>query len=226
MSIEVIGNRWASELAIQAGLEMNNGIIGNSIPFLAAALMLAGTVGGLATNSQSAEAANRPKGQAKVSHVTMTLFTDYQCPACKRFDSTLRGIRAKYGNRLKIVLRNYPLPIHKNAMVAARAAEAAALQGKLWPMHDQLYANQAAWIYSNDPIPTFVDFAKQLGLNTNKFAQDIKSSAVSGKVNTDVQAAMAQGVKGTPTAILNGATIAGAPIFKLDGYINDALNKS
>jgi protein-disulfide isomerase len=171
-------------------------------------------------------AANRPAAHAsaKAGQVTMTLFTDYQCPACRRFDSTLKSVRAKYGNRLHVVLRNYPLPMHKNAMVAAYAAEAAARQGKLWAMHDKLYDNQASWIYSDNPVPVFTDFAKSIGANPTKFASDMKSPAVTGKVASDMRAGRVVGVQGTPTVVLNGKTISGAILKNLDGIVNDTIN--
>jgi protein-disulfide isomerase len=153
----------------------------------------------------------------------LIVYSDYQCSACRKFNPILQAAKSKYGNRLQVILKNYPLPMHKNAMIAALAAESAGLQGKLWPMHDKLYSEQASWIYSADPVASFTQFAKSLNLNVPKFISDLRSGTVKGKVATDMRSAAALGLTETPTVFLNGKGIAAISLSKLDKQINESL---
>ena len=99
----------------------------------------------------------------------------------------------------------FPLTkIHKNALTAARAAEAARLQNKFWEMHDRLYRNQKAWADLDDPRPIFVSYARELGLNISQFQADMDSNRVEQAIVADIQKAAALGINGTPTIIIDG----------------------
>ncbi len=181
------------------------------------ALLLMGSAGAIiATQSNPAVAAQRAGSTA------LTIYTDYQCSTCKRFESTIKGLQAKYGSAISLRFRNFPLTKHRNGLAAAYAAEAAASQGKLSQMQDQLYANQAEWAYSSDPTGSFVQFAKSLDLDISKFTADLQSPSIRGKVASDISAANAAGIHETPTVVLNGRAIAGAELANLDQLLESA----
>src|SRR2546426_10756281 len=95
--------------------------------------------------------------------VTLEEFGDFQCPSCGTYYPELKKIEAEFGDKLRVIFREYPLmPMHEHALMAAQAVEAAGLQGKFWEMHDKLYENQAQWTPAKDLVPIFVDYAKQL----------------------------------------------------------------
>lgn len=94
--------------------------------------------------------------------------------------------------------------MHKHAGEAARAAEAAGLQGKFWQMHDLLFEKQNEWKDAPTARPNFLAYARTLGLNLEKFTQDIDSTVINNRVINDENAGVARGVTGTPTVFLNG----------------------
>lgn len=137
--------------------------------------------------------------------VTLVEFSDFQCPACLAVQVPLTQILKKYEGKVEFVYRYFPLvSIHKNAQMSAQAAEAAGLQGKFWEMHDRLFATQSVWEGIADPKETFVGYAKDLGLDSAKFAIDLVSQPVVDAVNADSLAATRYNLQGTPTFFVNG----------------------
>jgi protein-disulfide isomerase len=117
----------------------------------------------------------------------------------------LKDIEHEYGKQLQIVFHQFPLTkIHKNAMNAARAAEAARNQGKFWEMHDRLYRNQNTWKDLDDPRPVFIQYAQELGMNTDRFTRDLDSPEVEQRIAADMQKGTSVGVTGTPTVFIEG----------------------
>lgn len=140
--------------------------------------------------------------------VQLVEFGDYQCPACYAYYPVVKQAVDKYQDKILFQFRNFPLvQIHPNAMAAARAAEAAALQGKFWQMHDMLYQNQNNWSSSQSAASIFESYAQQLGLDMNQYKQDVNSAQVLATINADVKAAQALGATGTPVFVLNGKKI-------------------
>jgi protein-disulfide isomerase len=139
--------------------------------------------------------------------VTLIEFGDYQCPACGSYYPVVKQIASDFSGQLNLVFRDYPLSQHKNAYLAARAAEAAGLQGKFWEMHDMLYENQTAWAESNAAQDVFVQYGQTLGLNTDRFKTDMFSAAVKNKIDGDIQDGDQLAVNATPTFFLNGQMI-------------------
>jgi len=135
----------------------------------------------------------------KDAKVWLVEFSDFQCPACGQFYPAVKQLTEKYKDSLFFVYRNEPLPIHAMALPAARAAEAAGLQGKYWEMHDALFTGQAqlsdAFIASK---------AAELGLTMQTFTTDTQSSAVQKIIDTDVSLGDSIGINATPTFYLNG----------------------
>ena len=131
-------------------------------------------------------------------------YGDYQCPPCGLLYPELKKIEGEYGNQVQIVFHHFPLrTIHKNALAAAHAAEAARNQKKFWEMHDRLYRNQSAWVELEDPRPIFVSYARELGLNVEQFRSDMESNQVDQRISADIQRGAALGVTGTPTVFLD-----------------------
>jgi protein-disulfide isomerase len=137
--------------------------------------------------------------------VTLEEFGDYQCPPCGELHPTLKKLKSEFGPRLNFIFRNLPLTaLHKNALLAAQAAEAARVQNSFWEMHDLLYENQKLWSDDDDPKVFFINFAQNLGLEIPRFERDMNSEEVKMRIQADQDAAARQGIEGTPTILVNG----------------------
>ena len=117
----------------------------------------------------------------------------------------LKEIEHEYGDQLRVVFRHFPLTkIHKHAMMAAQAAEAARNQGKFSQMHDRLYGTQNGWKDLADARPTFIGYARELGLNVEHFSREMDSPEVQQRIASDMQRGSGVGVTGTPTVFIEG----------------------
>lgn len=189
----------------------------NYRPFLIIALVLLVAAAGTAlllrsnqrvdssrdANIESPEKAKKNSSADTV--VTLEEFGDYQCPPCGQLHPTLKKLKQEYGANLNFIFRNLPLTkIHKNALAAAQAAEAARIQNRFWEMHDLLYENQSLWKDDINPRSIFVQFAKDLGLNTWEFTRDLDGKQIQMRIEADADAAAKQGIDGTPTILING----------------------
>ncbi|HEX3698089.1 MAG TPA: thioredoxin domain-containing protein [Polyangia bacterium] len=147
------------------------------------------------------------KGAASAP-VTVLEFSDFQCPFCGRVTPTLKQIEDQYPGKVKIAFRNLPLPFHDKAHLAAEASLAANEQGKFWPYHDKLFANQQAL-----DRPSLEKYAEDMGLNMTKFRAALDSGKFKDKVDADAKDAAAVGATGTPTFFVNGSRLVGAQPF-------------
>lgn len=139
---------------------------------------------------------------------TLEEFGDFECPPCGLLHPVLKTMENEFGPRLRVIFREYPLvPTHPHALVAARSAEAAGLQGKFWEMHDLIFENQRTWHEQFDARPTFEGYAQKLGLDLERFKRDVNSQVVEQRIFQDGKRAHALGVKGTPTVFLNGREV-------------------
>jgi protein-disulfide isomerase len=137
--------------------------------------------------------------------VTLEEFGDYQCPPCGQLHPTLKKLKQEFGGNLSFVFRNLPLTsIHKNALLAAQAAEAARRQDRFWEMHDKLYESQDLWKDDINPRALFIKFAGDLGLDTASFARDLDDEQVRLRIEADADAAAKLGINGTPTVLIDG----------------------
>ena len=153
-------------------------------------------------------------------------FGDFECPPCGLLHPILEQMHAEFGDNLRITFREFPLvPTHQHAMAAASAAEAAGLQGKFWEMHKLLYDNQKTWHDQFDVRPTFEGYAKQIGLDVQRFQKDINGEAVAQRIFLDGKRGHSLGVKGTPTVFLNGREVPfeSLPAEKLRVLIQEQL---
>ena len=135
-------------------------------------------------------------------------FGDFECPPCGMFHPILEQMKAEFGDQLQITFREYPLvPTHQHAVAAASAAEAAGLQGRFWEMHDLIYEHQNDWKKEFDVRPIFENYAKQIGLDVERYNRDISSDVVAQRIFMDGKRGHSMGVKGTPTVFLNGREV-------------------
>lgn len=137
---------------------------------------------------------------------TLIEYTDFQCPACGAYYPILDQLSKEQGDKLRIVIRHYPLiQIHKNALPSARAAEAAGRQGKFWEMYDLLFANQEEWSEAADPVKSiFPAYAGRIGLDVEKFKADMADPSLDEKINQDRGTGNELKIAGTPSFFLNG----------------------
>jgi len=137
--------------------------------------------------------------------VKLEEFGDFECPPCGQFHPVLKKMHDEFGDRLQVTFREYPLTaMHPHAVSAASAAEAAGLQGKFWDMHHLLYDNQKAWHGQFDVRPTFEGYAKQIGIDVERFKREINSDLVARRITEDGKRARSLNVGGTPTLFMNG----------------------
>lgn len=140
--------------------------------------------------------------------VTFIEYGDLQCPACASYFPILQQVRDKYKGKITFQFRHFPLvALHPNALSAHRAAEAAGNQGKFWEMHDMMYQNQASWASSQNVASVFGGYAQTLGLNLDKFRQDVASSQTKAIIDADIAEGQKIGATATPTFVLNGQKI-------------------
>lgn len=135
------------------------------------------------------------------AEITLIEFTDYQCPFCQRhFNDTYGQIKSQYidTGKVKLVVRDYPLSFHPHAQKAAEASECAADQDKFWEMHDMLFQNGAAWSNLPDAVPTFKQYAADLGLDTGEFDSCLDGGTHAGEVAKDMADGSTAGISGTP----------------------------
>src|SRR6185436_17667290 len=157
-----------------------------------------------AAQNSPAEGLTRPNVKVS-SPVLLEEYGDYQCPPCGMLFPELKKIEAEYGDQVRFVFHHFPLEkMHKNALAAAHAAEAARLQGKFRQMHDLLYTNQNAWKDMPDPRTAFIAYARELGMNAERFVADMESPRVDQIVKADFQRGQSVGVTGTPTVFIEG----------------------
>jgi protein-disulfide isomerase len=153
--------------------------------------------------------------------VTMVEFSDFQCPYCSKAAQTTHKIKEKYSSKVRFVFRQFPLPFHDKAHVAAEAGLAANAQGKFWQMHDLMFANQGALDQES-----LEKYAKQVGLNGATFKKALDTKQYVGAVDADVKLGDQASVSGTPTLFLNGARVQDPTSFDgVSALIEAALKK-
>lgn len=135
-------------------------------------------------------------------------YSDLQCPACAAYQPLIKQLLAEHGSEFTFVYRHFPLrQIHKNAQIAAQAAEAAHKQGKFWEMEDKLFTNQKDWSEKGNAEEFFVGYAQEFGLNTDQFKTDLHSQEAKDKVNADYASGIQARVSSTPSFFLNGEKV-------------------
>ncbi len=158
----------------------------------------------------------------KDAKVTIVEFSDFQCPFCSKVNDTLYEISQMYGDKIKVVYKHFPLDsIHPVAQSAARATVCAQQQGmdKFWALHNKLFEN-----YRSLSAGRVKDFAKEIGVNTDKFNQCLTDPEVAERVQSDMSQGLALGVESTPAFFINGRFIKGAlPLEQFKKVIDEEL---
>lgn len=131
--------------------------------------------------------------------ITLVEYGDYQCPHCGRAYPIVKRIQAEMGDRMRFVFRDFPLEkAHPQALMAAVASEAAGRQGKFWEMHDMLFEHQKRLHHTG-----LVEHATALGLDIDRFEQDMNDEALAIRVKEEFYSGMRSGVNATPTFFIN-----------------------
>ena len=191
----VIGMMWLSEKASPSGVEST-----------------------IRPEMTQISASDRTRGPESAK-VTVVEYSDFECPACAAAAPIIKNLLSNYGDSVRFVYRHFPLPSHKNSEAAAYAAEAAGEQGKFFEMHDILFEKQAEWKTEGDPAVKFKEYAGLLGLDLNKFAEDMNSGKIKSKVSGDKATAFSARINATPTFFVNGRTIVGINPEKIKNEI-------
>ena len=146
---------------------------------------------------------NQPSNGKPSAPVTVVMFTDFQCPACAGVHPVLQKVLAEYGDKIRFVVRDFPLTnIHENAFRAALAANAAHAQGKFFEYTEVLYKNQNAL-----DAASLKKYAREAGLNQKQFDLDLGNEKFAAEVRQDIADGKIYGITGTPTIFVNGVKI-------------------
>src|SRR5438477_2217172 len=168
------------------------------------------------------EPGGRPVIRSNKAKVTIVEWSDFQCPFCSRVEPTLKQILEIYKDDVRIVWRNEPLSFHPNALPAAKAAMAAAKQGKFWQMHDLMFANQ-----QQPSDARYEEWAKQIGVDLNRWKKDKESPEIAALITKDSTYGQSVGADGTPSFFINGKFISGAmPFDSFKAVIDEQIKKA
>ncbi len=153
--------------------------------------------------AQNVSADDDPSRGPASAPVTVVMFSDFQCPACARTHPVLKSVISEFGDKVRFVVRDYPLEsIHENAFAAAMAANAAGAQGKYFEYIDLLYRNQSAL-----DAASLKKYAADLGLNAKQFELDLTVESSAAEIRKDIADGDTHGVSGTPAIFVNGVKV-------------------
>lgn len=192
----------------------------NKVAILIASATLAIIIGGVFLFSKSPSQVTPKKVDNKLlieadsekigsagAQLTLVEFGDYQCPACGDYHPMIERLLSDFSGRINFIFRNFPLSQHANAKISSYAAEAAGLQGKFEEMHNKIYETQNNWTSSKDARSIFIGYAKDLGLDVDKFTKDIDSETIKQKIARDTNDGLNLQITETPTLYLNGVKL-------------------
>ena len=165
------------------------------------------------------KSAGHPEIGGKDAPVTIVEFSDFQCPFCSRAEPTLKQVREKYGDKIKLVYMDFPLGMHEHAIDAASAGRCAGEQGKFWEFHDAMFADQSKLAPADLKAS-----AKKLGLDTAKFDECLDKGKYKAAIEADMAQGHSLGIDGTPAFYINGRPLTGAqPFDKFQTTIDEEL---
>lgn len=159
--------------------------------------------------------------------ITVTEYADFQCPACASFFPFISQVKEQFKNQIRFEFKHFPLvQIHPNATSAHRAAQAAANQGKFWEMHDLLYSRQQTWSNVTSPAPVFENYAREIGLDMDKYSIDVAAGDTLAVINTDIDAGKQLNVNATPTFFIEGKKIEDTSIIASVEQFSEVIKKA
>lgn len=174
------------------------------------------TTGGDNFNLDNIKQAEKPREMEADDHIlgspqarnTMVAYEDFQCPACANYEPILKSFPTELKDT-KVVFRHFPLTsLHKNAVAAAYASEAAAAQGKFFEFVDLVYGKQSDWSSLADPVESFVGIARDAGVaNLEQFRSDLTGKKYKSRVEKDVREGYSLNLQGTPALYFNGVKL-------------------
>jgi protein-disulfide isomerase len=164
------------------------------------------------------------RGPAHAS-VALEEFGDFECLPCFVLWPTMKNIEKDYAQSLSVTFRQHPLPQHRHALEAARASEAAGLQGRFWEMHDLLYLRRSNWVRAEDVRAFFNTCASELGLDLERFTRDMDGDEVAKRIAADQDRGASLGIDRTPVVFIDGKKVQLSPQPEegLHGAIDAAL---
>jgi len=166
-------------------------------------------------------ASTDPVKGAASAPIQIVEYSDFQCPYCTRVNPTLEQVREKYGDKVALAFRNFPLPMHKEAPRAGEASYCAQDQGKFWEYHDVLFQNQRA-----QKDEDLKKYAGEVGLDAAKFDECLSTNKYAERIAEDKKSGEANGVSGTPAFFINGVFVNGArPFEAFAEVIDDELKR-
>jgi protein-disulfide isomerase len=156
------------------------------------------------------------------ARVTIVEFSDYECPFCSRAHVTMKQLQERYGNKVRLVMKHNPLPMHPRAPAAAVASLAAHEQGKFWEYHDKLFANARAL-----DDASLERYAREVGLDVERWKRSLADPRHAERIRQDQALAGRIGANGTPNFSINGRLMAGAlPAEAFQAVIDEELRKA
>ena len=155
--------------------------------------------------------------------VVLEEFGDLQCPPCAMLAVLLKKLEEENRGRLRVVFRQFPLAMHKHAIEAARASEAAGAQSRFWEMADLLYEHQPEWSKEESVSATFAGYAQKIGLDPARYKADLEDNKLLGRIGLDNQRGLSMGVTSTPTLFINNQRI--PQQYMTEQGIRDAIDK-
>ena len=165
--------------------------------------------------------ANDPAFGSRNATVEIVEFSDFQCPFCQRLNGTLEQLKTDYGDDVRLVFKDYPLPNHAQAFKAAEAGNCAHEQGKFWELHDVMFSNQ-----SELEVADLKRHAGELGLDQASFDTCLDSGRFAASVSADLRLGQGVGVSSTPTVFINGRAVMGAaPYDVFAEIVQDEINR-
>jgi protein-disulfide isomerase len=164
--------------------------------------------------------AARVRGPANAP-ITIVEFSDFECPYCAGAENTLQQLAARYPTQIRLAYRDFPLDFHPRALPSALASRCALAQGKYWPYHDLLFANQQHLENSD-----LSKFALQLDLDTKKFDECVAHATYAADIQHDLDEGQKLGITGTPAFFVNGIVLSGAvPMEEFADLIDRELQR-
>lgn len=160
------------------------------------------------SNLSSSNSGGKIKGPPDAP-VSIIDFSDFQCPSCRTGHQMIREAMAAYPGKIRVQFTHFPLNSHRHSPKAHPFAECANRQGKFWPFHDLLFDRQETWSKQDDPVPTFHEYAKEIGLDAKRLRSCLQNKKIDEVIAAEKMEGQNIQVERTPTFFINGERVVG-----------------